>query len=93
MSKAHERTTSAVSRFGSVRDAVPGPWPAWLRLRWLVASLMLAGMLAFVALALADRRAAPLALAGALFVGLKGLGWLVFLRRCRTRLRRHGLRW
>ena len=64
-----------------------------LRLRWLVAGLTLAGVLAFVALAVADRRAAPLALAGAVFVAAKGLGWLIVLRRNRARLRRHGLRW
>lgn len=67
--------------------------PVWPRLRWLVAVLTLAGMLAFVVLAAADRRVAPLALAGALFVGLKGLGWLLVLRRNRARLRRYGLRW
>ncbi len=70
-----------------------GGWPAWLRLRWLVLALTLAGVLAFVALALADRRAAPLALAGALFIALKGFGWLLYLRRSRARLRRYGLRW
>ncbi len=64
-----------------------------LRLRWLVAGPTLAGVLAFAALAAADRRAAPIALAGALLVGAKGLGWLIYLRRSRARLRRHGLRW
>jgi hypothetical protein len=47
----------------------------------------------FAALALLDRRAAPVALAGALLVALKGLGWSLVLRRNRGRLRRNGLRW
>ena len=64
-----------------------------LRLRWLVAALTLVAMLGFVALAAAHPRAAPIALAGALLIGLKGLGWLVYLRRERGRLRRHGYRW
>lgn len=82
-----------MNRTGIGPPVLPGAWPAWLRLRWLVAGIMLAGVLAFVVLALADRRAAPLALAGALLVALKGLGWLIYLRRSRAKLRRHGLRW
>jgi hypothetical protein len=64
-----------------------------VRLRLLVVLLTLAGVLGFAALALADRRAAPVALAGAIFIALKGLGWTIVLRRQRIRLRRSGLRW
>jgi hypothetical protein len=64
-----------------------------VRLRLVVLALTLTGVLGFAALALADRRAAPLALAGALLIALKGLGWAVAVRRYRARLRRSGLRW
>lgn len=76
----------------AMRSAPSGPLQR-LRLRWLVAALTLAVMLGFVAFAAADQRAAPIALAGALLIGLKGLGWLLYLRRQRGRLRRHGYRW
>jgi hypothetical protein len=62
-------------------------------LRWLVSGITLIGVVVFVALAAADRRAAPLALLGALLIGLKGLAWLLVLRRNRARLRRAGYRW
>jgi hypothetical protein len=64
-----------------------------LRLRWLVLAITLAGMLSFLAIAVVDQRAAPIALAGALLVALKGLGWLLVLRHYRRRLRVHGFRW
>ncbi len=88
-----ERAAAAVNASSRSPAAGRGGWLARLRLRWLVLALTLAGVLAFVALALADRRVAPLALAGALFIALKGLGWLLYLRRSRARLRRNGLRW
>ncbi|MHB8574534.1 MAG: hypothetical protein ACYDCQ_04310 [Dehalococcoidia bacterium] len=64
-----------------------------VRLRWLVCSLTLAGVTAFVALAILHPRSAPIALAGALLVALKGIGWLLLLRHYRARLRTHGYRW
>jgi hypothetical protein len=64
-----------------------------VRLRWLTVAITLAGVLAFLVLAAVDRRAAPIALAGALLIAVKGLAWLLVLRRHRVRLRRHGFRW
>ncbi len=64
-----------------------------VRLRWLVSTIAATGVVAFVCLAAVDRRAAPLALLGALLIALKGLAWLLVLRRHRVRLRRAGFRW
>ena len=43
--------------------------------------------------ALVERRAAPVALACALLIAIKGLAWLLVLRHHRARLRRARLRW
>lgn len=64
-----------------------------MQLRWLVCGISAIGVLGFVCLAAVDRRAAPLALLGALLIALKGLAWLLVLRRNRVRLRRAGYRW
>ena len=64
-----------------------------LRLRWLVCSITVAGVAAFVILAALKQNNAPIALAGALLVAIKGIGWLLLLRHYRARLRKHGYRW
>lgn len=66
---------------------------AHVPLRWLVFGITMAAIVAFATLAAVDRRAAPIALAAALLVAVKGLGWLLVLRHYRARLRRHGYRW
>jgi hypothetical protein len=64
-----------------------------VHLRWLTAGITLGAVLAFIVLAAANRTIAPVALAAALVVALKGTAWLVVLRRNRVRLLRHGYRW
>jgi hypothetical protein len=62
-------------------------------IRWVVAAVTLAGVVAFALLATVEPKLTALALACALFVAAKGLVWLVLLRRQRQALRRHGFRW
>ncbi len=64
-----------------------------IRLRLLVVLITVAMMLCFVAVALLNHRAAPIALAGSILVAINGIIWLLVLQRSRARLRRHGYRW
>ena len=64
-----------------------------LSLRRVVGALTLIAAGGFVTLAIVARPFAAVALAGAVLIAAKGLGWLVYLRRHRDDLRRHGYRW
>lgn len=62
-------------------------------LRWLAFGITVLAVLCFLALAAANRAVAPVALAAAVVIALKGTIWLYMLRRNRVRLRRHGYHW
>ena len=77
----------------SLTDVLAPGWLGHVRLRRLVATVTVAAMLPFIALAALHPRGAAVALAGALLVAAHGLFWLLLLRRKRAWLRGHGLRW
>ncbi|HEY8743894.1 MAG TPA: hypothetical protein VIU62_12385 [Chloroflexota bacterium] len=64
-----------------------------MHLRWLTAGITLGAVSALFALAAVNRSLAPVALAAALVMALKGTAWLLVLRRNRMLLLRNGYRW